>query len=97
MPDYRVYRGDVFLGTLTRTGSDMPWWDGTFDAAPEFEVARPLFERERELLDADRMDEWGAAWDELAEGLRLEPLDGRAPVTEFLLQIERDGRATWRY
>jgi hypothetical protein len=98
MPDYRVSRGEVFLGTLTRTGSDMPWWEGTFDPAPGFEAVRPLFDRERELLDADRVDEWGAAWDELAEGLRLEPLDGRGPITEFLLHIEGDGRkASWRY
>jgi hypothetical protein len=98
VPDYRVYRGDVLLGTLTRTGSDMPWWGGAIDAAPGFEAVRPLFDRERELLDADRMEEWGAAWDELAEGLRLEPLDGRDPITEFLLHIEADGRrASWRY
>jgi hypothetical protein len=98
VPDYRVYRGDVLLGTLTRTGADWPWWEGTFDGAPGFEAVRPLFDRERELLEADRMDEWGAAWEELAEGLRLEPLDGRGPITEFLLHIERDGRcASWRY
>jgi hypothetical protein len=39
-----------------------------------------------------------AAWDELAEGLSLEPLDGRTPITEFLLHIGADGRqAWWRY
>lgn len=97
MPDYRIYRGDVLLGTLTRTGSDMPWWLGTFDPEPAFERVRPLFDRERELLEADRVDEWGTTWDELAEGLRLEPLDGRAPITEFLLHIESDGTASWRY
>jgi hypothetical protein len=98
MADYRVYRGDRLLGTLTRTGMDMPWWEGTFDPVPGFEAVRPLFDRERELLEADRIDEWGAAWDELAEGLRLEPLDGRAPIIEFLLQSEADGRrASWRY
>jgi hypothetical protein len=97
VPDYRVYRGDEFLGTLTETGLDMPWWEGVFDAAPAFEVVRPLFDRERELLDADRMDEWDAAWDDLAEGLRLEPLDGSEPITEFVLHIDGDGRASWRY
>ncbi len=97
MPDYRVHRGNVLLGTLTRTGSDWPWWHGTFEPADGFEVVRSLFNRERELLDADR-DEWGVVWDELAQGLRLEPLDGREPITEFLLHIETDGRrATWRY
>jgi hypothetical protein len=76
----------------------MFWDHGAFDAAPGSEAVRPLFDRERELLEADRIDEWCAAWDELAEALRLEPLDGNGPITEFLLHIEGDGRrATWRY
>jgi hypothetical protein len=97
MPDYRVIRNGVLLGTLTRIGSDMPWWEGDFDPTPGFESVRPLFERERELLDADEdIDAWGRAWEELSVGLVLEPLDGRKPITEFLLHI--DGRqATWRY
>ncbi len=71
---------------------------GTFEPASGFEAVRPLFDRERELLKADWIDEWGTAGDELAMGLRLEPLDGRAPITEFLLHIEEDGRsASWRY
>jgi hypothetical protein len=98
LADYRVYRGDQLLGTLTRTGGEMFWDEGDFDPAPGFETVRSLFNRERELLEADRIDEWCAAWDELAEGLRLEPVDGRGAITEFLLHIEGDGRrATWRY
>ncbi len=98
MPDYRVVRDGMLLGTLTCTGSDMPWWEGEFEPAPGFESVRPLFDRERELLEADDMDAWGRAWDELAVGLVLEPLDGREPITEFLLHIEPDGRrASWRY
>lgn len=96
MPDYRVTRDGLLLGTLTRTGGDMPWWEGVFEPAPGFEAVRPLFDRERALLDADRLEEWEAAWDELAAGLALEPLDGREPLTEFLLHIA--GRqASWRY
>jgi hypothetical protein len=76
----------------------MPWWEGTVDAAPEFETLRALVDCEREVLDADQVDQWGKAWDELAEGLRLEPTDGREPITDFLPHIEADGqRATWRY
>ncbi len=98
MPDYLLYRGDVLLGSLNRTGSDMPWEEGTFDPYPAFEAVRSLFDRERELLDADRIDEWRAAWDELAAGLKLEPLDGRGSITEFLLHIDCNGRrASWRY
>jgi hypothetical protein len=91
-----VYRGKTFLGTLTRTGGDMPWWEGTFEPAPGFRAVRAMFDRERQLLDADRMDEWQEAYDVLAAGLRMEPVDGREPITELLLHI--DGRqAWWRY
>jgi hypothetical protein len=95
--DHRVVRNGVLLGTLTRTGSDMPWWEGEFGPAPGFESIRPLFDRERELLEADEdMDAWGRAYEELAVGLFLEPLDGREPITEFLLHIDRR-QASWRY
>lgn len=97
-PDYRVYRNDVLLGTLTKVEPDMPWWTGTFDAAPGFEAVRPAFARLAELLSEDLTDEGFEAWQALSEGMRLEPLDGRAPITEFLLHIEADGRqASWRY
>ena len=97
MPDYRVVRNGMLLGTLTRTGSDMPWWEGDFAPAPGFDSVRPMFDRERELLDSDDdMDAWGRAWEELAVGMVLVPLDGRPPITEFLLHI--NGReAWWRY
>ena len=95
-PDYRVYRGKTLLGTLTRTGGDMPWWEGTFEAASGFRTVRSMFDRERELLDADRMDEWQEAYDKLADGLRLEPTDGDEPITEVLLHIDGQ-QAWWRY
>jgi hypothetical protein len=95
-PDYRVYRGKTFLGTVTQTGTDMPFFEGTFEPAPGFRSVRRMFDRERQLLDADRMDEWQEAYDKLAVGLRMEPTNGREPITELLLHI--DGRlAWWRY
>ncbi|QVL33991.1 hypothetical protein KIH39_08820 [Telmatocola sphagniphila] len=99
MAHYRVIRNGVLLGTLTRTGSDIPWWEGEFDPTPEFGLVRSLFDHERELLDADEnIDAWGTAWDELSVGHVLQPLDGREPITEFLLHIEENGRrASWRY
>ncbi len=97
MPDYRVYRGDQLLGTLSRVDGDMPWHHGTFEPTAAFESVRPLFDRERAILDADRMDEWEIAWDEIAApGLRLEPVNGGEVIDEFLLHI--DGAiAWWRY
>jgi len=97
MPDLRLCRGDVLLGTLTSTDDDFPWHHGTFDPAPAFEEVRPLFDRERELLDAERFDEWEAAWEAVvALGLRLELTATGATIDEFLLHIEGN-RAWWRY
>jgi hypothetical protein len=97
MPDFRLYRGSELIGTLTRTDDDMPWHNGTFKPAAGFRVVRPFFDRERELLDADRMDEWQTAWDEIeALGLRLEPVAGGADITEFVLHID-GSKAWWRY
>jgi hypothetical protein len=76
----------------------MPWWRGKFDPAPGFASLRALFDRERELLESDEMDAWGLAWNQLSEGLVLEPMDGRERITEFTLHIEADGKhASWRY
>ena len=94
---YRVYRGNQFLGTLTQTGGDMPWFDGIFEPAPEFAAVQSLFDHARELLANNRMFEWESAWEEIAEpGLRLEPLDGREAITKFLLQIE-GRKASWKW
>jgi hypothetical protein len=91
-----LYRGDQLLGTLTHTTSDMFWHDGTFDATAAFEQVRPMFDRERELLEADRMDEWEGAWREIAAlGLRLVTVAGRPEITEFLLHVD-GSQARWR-
>ena len=44
MADYRVRRGATLLSTLTRTGHDMPWWEGMFELAPAFEALRKVDE-----------------------------------------------------
>ena len=97
MPDFRLYRGGVLLGSLTSTDDDFPWHNGTFVPAPAFEQVRPLFDRELALLNADRMDEWETAWEAVAAlGLRMEPVTGGADIDEFLLHIEGQ-QAWWRY
>lgn len=98
MPDYQVVKNGVLLGTLTRTNADMFWQQGVFFPTSDFDSIRSLFEKERELIDSDQMDAWQVVWEELAIGLVLEPLDGRAPIKDFLLHIENDRReAHWRY
>ena len=97
MPHYYLYRGEWLLGALTHTDDDFPWHNGTFEPAPEFEEVRPLFERELALLNADRMDEWEAAWGAIASlGLRLVPASAGADIDEFLLHID-GAQAWWRY
>jgi len=92
----RLYRGGRLLGELTHTHDDMPWHHGTFAPTPAFEEVRPLFDRDLELLNADRMDEWEAAWEAVAAlGLRLEPVAAGADIDEFLLHVEGT-QAWWR-
>jgi hypothetical protein len=93
---YRLLRGDKLLGTVTHhpAHDDFPWRGGVFEPTPEFDSVRPLFDEELRLLNADRMDEWTVAWDDIERpGLALEPLDGGSPITEFLIHI--DGTKTW--
>jgi hypothetical protein len=97
MGDYELRRGSQRLATLTSTGLDMPWHQGSYDLAPAFEEVRPLFEREVSLLEADKIEEWQATWEEIANlGLVLRPLDGREDMTEFLIHFYED-EARWRY
>ena len=97
MADYQLFRGERRLGDLTRIDADFPWWSGIFEPTPAFEEVRPLFDREREQLEADAIEEWGQVWDAIAApGLRLEPTDGRGPITEFLVHIDGQN-AWWRY
>ena len=93
---YRLVRGDTLLGTVTHhaTQDDFPWHGGVFEPTPDFDSVRPLFDEELRLLNADQMDEWGVVLEQIERpGLRLEPLHGGSPVTEFLIHI--DGAKTW--
>jgi hypothetical protein len=95
--DYRVVRGGRLLGTIKNTGFDMPWFEGVFEPTAAFGEVQALFDQERQLLDADRIAEWGAVWGEImGPGMRLEPLDGSEPIAEFLLHIDGQ-KARWRY
>jgi len=93
---YRLIRGGALLGTITHHAEqdDFPWHGGVFEPTPEFDSVRPLFDDELRLLNADQMDEWTKVWEDIERpGLRLEPLHGGSPVTEFLIHIE--GAKTW--
>lgn len=91
-----LFRGDVLLGTITSdvAKTDFPWFKGTFDPAPGFEGVRELFEKELSLLDADKMEEWEAVWEEImVSGLSLQSVPGGQIFDELLIHI--DGVETW--
>lgn len=85
------------LGTLTWTDTDQPFHNYRFEAKPAYERVRLVFEEELRLLNADRMDEWPAAYQRvLATGIRVENSDGSVRLLEFILHIEGD-RAWMRH
>ena len=87
-------RGTEVLGTLEVLGPDQPWFNGRFTATPAFEEVRADFQEELRLLNADRIEEWSAAWERiLALGVRLDPQDGGPPIEDFLLHV--DGESAW--
>ena len=97
-----LIRGDAILGTIQVNpgDADFPWSSGSFQATPEFEGVRHLFERELQLLransndDAATWDDWEAVHAELHDpGLRLAAPDSNYSVEEILIHI--NGTEAW--
>ncbi|MEY9962217.1 hypothetical protein ABIA33_000238 [Streptacidiphilus sp. MAP12-16] len=88
--------GDTLLGSIIVEERDMPWWLGRFEAAPEFDSVRPLFDdwsRAVKAADDGAMD---AAFNALRDlGLVIDRADG-APISRFFLYIDAD-RVRLRY
>jgi hypothetical protein len=86
---YKIYRGDVLLGTVVEERPEFPWTVGSFVPTPHFEEVRPLFDEEMRLLQQKNYGAWHLAWAKIAEpGLRLEPLDiDDVMITNFLIHI----------
>ena len=107
MPDQiprtlNLIRGDTILGTIQVNpgDADFPWFSGTFQATPDFESARHLFERELQLLransndDSATWDDWEAVHAELHDpGLRLAAPDSNYTLDEILIHI--NGTEAW--
>ena len=93
---YKLYRGDILLGTLTHTKNDFPWHWGTFDATEQFALVKPLFEQEIKLIDDldSNMQKWEEIWEEITKpGLRLISNMDNKEINEFLIHI--DGTEVW--
>ncbi|MFF7333499.1 hypothetical protein [Streptomyces sp. NPDC008150] len=96
-PSWQLMQGGRLVGTLVEEEVDMFWTDCHFAPAPGWEDLHPLFEASS---DAWRSGDEEAAVEAdeaiYARGLVLAPVDGGAPLTEFLLSINGD-KARFRY
>lgn len=95
---YRLYRGDLLLGTVIQPAmlELAAWCGGVFHPVAGFERVRPLFENELHLLNAGRRPEWKEIWEEIQRsGLKLVPMDGGETLTDFVIHIEND-QAWWK-
>ncbi|NMO49930.1 hypothetical protein HH310_01795 [Actinoplanes sp. TBRC 11911] len=94
---WELKQGDRLIGTLIFEGQDMFWSDCRFQPGPGWAGVRPLFDR---VGDAWRNHDTDAAIaaDEAicAAGLVLQPSDGSAALTDFLLRIDGD-KARFRW
>jgi len=84
------------LGRLepAAAGGDMFWTGARFTPAPAFAQVAPLFAAELELLNREEMEAWDEAYGRIdALALELRPVDGGAPIREFILHI--DGGEAW--
>jgi hypothetical protein len=87
MADYVVFRGDVELGSLTFTGGDFPWHQGTFSPTAEFEDVRPLFDELFESVNGGEGD-FGEIWNRINEpAVCLQSLSDGTTYHSFILHI----------
>lgn len=85
---WQLRQGDRLIGTLALTGIDMFWTDCRFEPAPTWEELRPLFSASREAWrQGDKDAALAADKAILAAGIVLVPIDGGAPITNFLIRI----------
>jgi len=96
---WRLWRGDILLGTLHPERTNQPFFYFSFVPTPAFESVRPLFDDELRLAEADDADGdlVEAAYDRIRNlGLHLESIGRGSTIHEFLLHI-RDDEAWFRY
>jgi hypothetical protein len=88
---WELKQGDRLVGTLVFEAQEMFWSDCRFEAGPAWAEIRPLFERSQDAWRGGDTDAAIAADEAIyAAGLVLQPSDGSAAITDFLLRIEGD-------
>jgi hypothetical protein len=94
---YTLRQGSVVLAEISDVEPDMPWFVGRFQKRPAFSSIEHLFVREKELMDAEKWDEWEMLWEQIrASGIRLVPSDSGTEIEEFALHVE-DDHCRFRY
>ncbi|WP_449060343.1 hypothetical protein [Planomonospora algeriensis] len=91
---WRVLRGRELVGEILIEDADFPWLSGHFTPGPAFAEVKPLFDRDLELMEEQRWDEWEEVYEEIRKAVSMVAPSG--PVAEFLLHVEED-RAWFRW
>ncbi len=94
---WELKQGDRLIGTLSFESQNMFWSECQFQPGPGWLGVRSLFERSQNAWRSGDTDAGIAAHEAIAAaGLVLEPRDGSAPITAFLLRIEgHEARFRW--
>ncbi|MFJ2730119.1 hypothetical protein [Streptomyces collinus] len=91
---WRLRHGGREIARLTVTGADMPWTHAEVETLPGFEEFRPLFREQERAVEEEDWERADACRTRIRGALTLP--DGGA-VAEFLLHIQDDGTAGWRW
>ncbi|WP_211588997.1 hypothetical protein [Allorhizocola rhizosphaerae] len=88
---WELKQGDRVIGVLTFESQDMFWSDCRFQAGPGWPHVRPLVDRSRDAWLGGDIHAARAADEALCTaGLVLQPSDGSAAITNFLLRVDGD-------
>jgi hypothetical protein len=94
---FHLVQAGAVLGELAVEAPDGPYIVCAFAPTPAFERVRSLFDRELALLEANDLDAWEDAYEEIVVlGIGLaEPATG-APIDTFVIHVRGD-KAWFRY
>jgi hypothetical protein len=91
---WHLQHGDTILGVLALYKVDQPWLLCHFQPTSDFDIIKPLFDREFLLLNSDRIVAWEQAYTAIQDlGLRLEQIEDGTQIETFILHIA--GEEAW--
>jgi hypothetical protein len=93
---WRLQHGGGEIARLIVTGSDMPWIHAEVETLPGFEEFRTVFNEQEQAIDEEDWERADACYTKIRSALTMTRLGG-VPVAEFMLRINNDGTAAWRW